>query len=124
MLTDLFDDRPSSGTGTAPGRPRPDGVYTDFTVDRPVAPRADNGSPIYPAILRSAGIEGDVAVRFVVDSTGRVETSSIAILEESQAAFGEAVRRWLLRARYQPAEVSGLPVRQLVEQRFGFTLRR
>src|SRR5258707_14023183 len=25
VLTDLFDDRPSSGTGTAPGRPRPDG---------------------------------------------------------------------------------------------------
>jgi TonB family protein len=100
------------------------GVYTDRLVERPVVPRADNASPAYPASLRAAGLEGDVLVRFVVDTSGRVELSSIGIVQATHPLFAEAVRRWLTRTRYTPAEVAGRPVRQLVEQRVGFTLRR
>ncbi|HEU4995097.1 MAG TPA: TonB family protein [Gemmatimonadaceae bacterium] len=112
------------GHGAGPVRTVPTGVYTVGAVDRAVALRNDNGSPVFPAILRSAGVEGGVGVRYIVDSTGRVEAKSIAILETTHAAFAEAVGRWLLRARYLPAEVNGRPVRQLVEQRFAFTLLR
>lgn len=119
---DLFES--GRRTGSAPFQTPASGIYPGNAVDRAVVPRSDNGSPIYPALLRSAGIEGDVLVRFVVDSAGRVEPNSITLLDASHVAFGDAVSRWLQRARYLPAEVAGRPVRQLVEQRFGFTLRR
>jgi len=119
------------GTGlaqptSAPAGLSSGGVYTDRLVDHPVIARGDNGSPEYPAQLRmsGAGLEGDVTVRFVVDSSGRVEPGSIAIMTSTHSLFSDAVRRWLVRTRYTPADVSGHPVRQLVEQRVNFTLRR
>lgn len=107
-------------SGTAPAS----GVYTELTVDRAVVPRAANGQPQFPQSLRNAGVEGDVAVRFVVDSTGRVDARSIVVLQSSHALFAQSVRRWLERTRYAPAEVRGKPVRQLVEQRVSFSLTR
>jgi protein TonB len=101
-----------------------DGVYTDRLVDKTVVPHAQNGRPSYPSVLRNAGIEGDVVVRFVVDSLGRVEAGSITIIRQTHTLFGDAVKRWLSGTRYVPAEVVGRPVRQLVEQRAEFSLER
>jgi TonB family protein len=100
-----------------------DGVYTEQRVDRIVVPRNGNGQPAYPSQLRLSGIDGDVLVRFVVDSAGRVEPASITIIQATHALFATAVRQWLLRTRYAPAELLGRPVRQLVEQRVAFMLR-
>lgn len=101
----------------------PDGVYSDRAVDRIVVPRGDNPSPLYPPQLRLASVEGDVVVRFVVDTAGRVEDASVAVLQSTHAPFATAVRQWLRRTRYAPAQIGGRPVRQLVEQRIGFTIR-
>jgi TonB family protein len=110
---------PGASIAILPG----DGVYTDQLVDRTVVPRNGNGNPAYPSELRSSGIEGDVRVRFVVDSAGRVEPASLTVLQATHSLFGDAVRQWILQTRYIPAEVSGRRVRQLVEQRVAFTLR-
>jgi TonB family protein len=99
------------------------GIYTDRFVDRAVIARGENGSPEYPAALRTSGLEGEVAVRFVVDSTGRVEPGSVVIVTSTHSLFDEAVRRWLTRTRYFPANVAGHRVRQLVQQRVNFNLR-
>ena len=99
-------------------------VHTAADVDRIVAPLTGNASPAYPRQLAAAGIEGDVTVRFVVDTAGRVEFSSIEIVQASHALFGDAVRAWLKQTRYSPALLSGRPVRQLVQQRVGFSLER
>ena len=99
------------------------GIYTQQFVDRTVVPRADNSSPTYPRQMRLANVEGEVLVRFVVDTLGRVEPGSIAILSATHQLFGDAVREWLGRTRYEPAQLSGKPVRQLVQQQVGFTLR-
>ena len=107
------------GTGVAPG-----GIHTAGNVDRIVAALPGNASPAYPARLSSAGVEGEVMVRFVVDTTGRVEAPSIEILAASHALFGDAVKQWLRQTRYSPAIAGGRPVRQLVQQRVGFTLTR
>lgn len=116
------------GTGVAPntgGNPGPaSGIHTVATVDRIVMPRADNPSPDYPASLRSASVEGEVLVQFVVDTTGRVVPASITILRATHGLFGDSVRRWLLRTRYTPAEAGGRLVSQLVQQPIGFSLRR
>jgi len=100
------------------------GVFTERFVDRPVMPMAGNARPEYPRALRASAVEGEVRARFVVDTTGRVEPSSISIMQATHALFAESVRVWLLKTRYMPAEASGRQVRQLVEQRIGFTLER
>ena len=108
-----------------PGSPSPSGgVYTVGIVDKAAAARPGNPAPVYPAALRAAQIEGTVLARFVVDSVGRAEPGSIEFPETTHSQFAEAVRQSLLRSRYLPAMFQGHAVRQLVEQRFAFTLTR
>jgi protein TonB len=125
-----FDGNPASLTsggvfGGGGGLASPtDGVYTPTLVDKAAAPQPDNPAPVYPASLRSAQIEGTVLAMFVVDTLGRAEPATIRLTETTHPQFAEAVRQSLLRSRYLPAMVRGRPVRQLVEQRFAFTLTR
>ena len=109
-----------SGRVTSPT----DDVYMPNLVEKAAAPRPGNPAPAYPSALRSAQVEGSVVARFVVDTTGRAEPESIGFAEATHAQFAEAVRQALLHSRYLPAVISGRPVRQLVEQRFAFTLTR
>jgi protein TonB len=97
--------------------------FTLATVEKAAVPLAGNPAPTYPSALRGASIEGSVVARFVIDTTGRAEPQSITFLEATHPLFAEAVRQALLRSRYLPATIGNRPVRQLVEQRFGFTLR-
>lgn len=112
-----------AGLGSGPvsheGAP---GVHTATTVDRAVLASADNPRPDYPRALRAAGVEGEVLVTFVVDSAGRVEPGSIRVVQATHEQFADAVRRWLPRTRYRPAEVGGRRVRQYVQQQVGFAL--
>jgi protein TonB len=110
------------GSASPEGGP-PDGIFTEATVDRIVMPRRDNPQPEYPRRLRAAGLDGSVVARFVVDTAGRVERGSIEILQATHGLFADAVREWLPRTGYSPAESAGRRVRQLVEQRIAFTLR-
>ncbi|HEY0970873.1 MAG TPA: energy transducer TonB [Gemmatimonadales bacterium] len=91
-------------------------------VERAVMP-LDAVSPSYPAMLRSRGTEGRVVVRFVVDTTGRVEEGSIEVVESSHDLFTASVRRALAGMRFSPAEIGGRRVRQLVQQPFVFEIR-
>ncbi|HMC57124.1 MAG TPA: energy transducer TonB [Gemmatimonadaceae bacterium] len=119
IIGDIRGTMPAPGAGSAP----PNGVYDETAVDRTVLPWAKNPPPIYPSQLRSSGLQGTVIVRFVVDTSGVVEQGSMSVLESTHPAFAEAVRAWLPRTRYFPAEVSGRRVRQLVQQRVEFSLR-
>jgi TonB family protein len=106
-------------TVTAPGE-----VHDPHEVERVVRIRAGNGSPAYPRPLRAVSIEGDVLVRFVVDTLGRVEPGSVSIVQSTHDLFSAAVRDWITRTRYEPASIGRTRVRQLVQQRVGFTLDR
>lgn len=115
----------SSLVGTRHGNSdAPGGVHTAENVDRIVEPLPGNPPPAYPARLSGARVEGEVLVRFVVDTAGRVEARTIEIAQASHALFGESVKQWLGRTRYSPALVNGRAVRQLVQQRIAFTLMR
>jgi protein TonB len=117
----LTTDGPGGGIGLA--SPTND-VYSAALVEKAAAPQPGNPAPVYPAAMRSAQIEGTVLATFVVDTMGRAEPATIHVAEATHPLFGEAVRQSLLRSRYLPAIVGGRPVRQLVEQRFSFTLNR
>jgi protein TonB len=98
-------------------------VHTPAMVERAVVPHAHNPVPTYPSTLRSANVAGEVLVRFIVDTVGRVEPGSVEITRTTHVLFAEAVRRWLRTTSYLPAQVGGRPVRQLVEQHVGFALQ-
>jgi len=107
------------GTG-----PVGDQTYFEFQVEKQVAPAPGNGGPRYPDMLRSANVEGEVLVQFVVDTTGRVEMSQFKVLKSSHDLFTNSVKAFLGGARFYPAEIGGRKVKQLVQQPFNFTLTR
>ncbi len=107
---------PGMGSGTGP--------LTAFEVDRPVRALSSNRAPVYPDVLRSHGIEGEVFARFVVDEAGRVDMKTFEVISASSPPFAAAVRYSIERARFKPAEAAGRRVAQLVEQHFQFRLDR
>jgi len=108
----------SLGSGAAAG-----GAYSENQVERIVeVTRA--AAPRFPDALRSSGVEGEVQVKFVVGTNGRVEPGSITVTSSPHRLFSEAVRTALLDARFRPAQVGGQSVRQLVAQSFAFRLTR
>ncbi|HUF30163.1 MAG TPA: energy transducer TonB [Gemmatimonadaceae bacterium] len=102
----------------------PDGVFDNRIVEKPAFPLESNVPPKYPDLLRSAGIDGEVDIEFVIDPDGRVRAGSIVALRAEHRLFLEAVREALLGYRYLPAEVGGTPVAVRVRQNFSFTLIR
>lgn len=80
--------------------------------------------PAYPRALVASGLEGRVVIRFIVDTSGRVEPGSIEAVESTHVLFTEAARAAIARARFAPAQVGGRPVRMLMELPFLFELRR
>jgi periplasmic protein TonB len=107
------------GTG-----PVGDQTYFEFQVEKQVAPAPGNPGPRYPDMLRSANVEGEVLVQFVVDTTGRVEMSQFKVLKSSHDLFTNAVKQALTGMRFYPAEIGGRKVKQLVQQPFNFTLTK
>lgn len=65
----------------------------------------------YPPLLRDAGVGGQVQVKMRVNEDGRVDASSIEILDTSHEQFGDAARRVVERMRFRPAKVDGRAVK-------------
>ena len=80
--------------------------------------------PRYPEMLRAAGVEGRVLVRFAIDTTGRVDAASITIVQSTHELFSRAVRDVMQSLRLLPAEVNGRRVPMLAEMAFEFALDR
>jgi TonB family protein len=89
-------------------------------VDRPVVPRVGNRAPHYPAILRNLGVSGEVVVRVVVDTTGRVAKGSFEVVRASDDRLVRAVRDAVTTWRFTPAELAGARVLQRIELPFVF----
>ena len=79
--------------------------------------------PVYPDLLRQAGIEGKVVLEGVVDTTGRALAQSIAVVTASNPGFIAPARQALLATLFRPAMVGGKPVRMLVRIPYEFAIR-
>ena len=101
---------------------REDNTYFEFQVEKPVMQAPNSPTPQYPDILRSAGVEGEALVSFVVDTTGRADVSSFKVIRTTHELFATAVKNALPRMRFIPAEVGAKKVRQLVQQPFSFAI--
>ncbi|MGH7528741.1 MAG: energy transducer TonB [Gemmatimonadales bacterium] len=98
----------------------PERVYTVLQVDRMVERYENSAAPVYPPELSAQRKEGKVEAMYVVDTTGRVDTTTIRVMQSDHPRFTESVRTALGEARFRPAMRAGERVRQLVQQRFRF----
>jgi protein TonB len=85
-------------------------------LEDPVPPR-------YPESLRRAGVEGDVVVRFLVDTLGRVDMRTVEVMRSTHEAFTAAVRETLSKLRFSPAMAGERKSNALAVMPFRFTLR-
>lgn len=104
--------------------PLPTAAYTAEEVEIPASIADNSPVPRFPSALRGIGIEGFARFRFVVDTAGRVEMSTVEAVSASHEAFAFAVRSTLPRMRFRPGRVAGRAVRQLVEIPFAFRITR
>ncbi|MDZ7629759.1 MAG: energy transducer TonB [Gemmatimonadaceae bacterium] len=68
----------------------------------------------YPEDLKRRRMGGIAEIAFVVDATGKVEPSSVEVVDATQPAFGEAAKKALMMAGFKPGKVGGNPVRTKV----------
>jgi hypothetical protein len=100
----------------------PDSVFSVLEVDEMVERYEGSAAPVYPRDLLAVGAEGLVQATYVVDSTGRVDTTTIEVVWSDDPRFTESVRTALGLMRFRPAKRAGKTVRQLVEQKFRFKI--
>jgi protein TonB len=100
----------------------PGGTYTWLRVEKQTQPVQGNPKPVYPSMLESARVDGEVLAQFVVDTAGRADMSTFKVLEATNELFVDAVKRVLPTWHFYPAETGGHKVKQLVQMRFTFTV--
>ncbi len=100
----------------------PDTAFSVLEVDRMVERYATSAAPIYPPDLIAIGAQGFVQAIYVVDTVGRVDTTTIQVVYSDDPRFTASVRTALGEMRFRPAQRAGKTVRQLVEQKFRFKI--
>ncbi len=80
--------------------------------------------PDYPDLLRQAGIEGNVVIEVIIDTTGHAEPASLRVVNSTNKAFEIAARDAVLKSLYRPGRVRGQAVRVLVQVPINFSIRR
>ena len=68
----------------------------------------------YPFALKQQGVGGTVQLQFVIDAKGRVEESSIEVVDATAPALGEAARKAAARIEFKPGVYKGEAVRTRV----------
>jgi TonB family protein len=101
-----------------------DTVFTIAEVDSVAVVDPASAAPAYPPALLKLGIEGSVMVRYVVDSLGHADMSTLEVVRASRVEFAVAVREALPNMHFTPARMGTKAVPQLVEQPFNFRIQK
>jgi hypothetical protein len=131
-LTSATLDREGRLTVPKSGNPIP-----VFRVMQPwiehVARRA-GGSPQYPVAAKNDGATANLMFTAVVDTTGRVDSTSVRLVAHEEQAgqavlllrhldeFVRSIKSHFARTRYTPKRIGGCAVRAPFRQRFEFRL--
>ena len=125
-LQQRFDPKDYSGSGVEGGRANGlvvggSDVYAEALVEeRPALLSAP--PPLYPALLKQAGIQGRVILRAIIDTTGRVEPASVRIIKSPSPAFDQPTKDWVLKALFRPARLHGRGVRVFINLPVDYSL--
>jgi TonB family protein len=112
------------GSLAKPETKLPPGVYFEYQVEKAVSPVPGNRGPRYPDILRTANVEGSVLAQFIVDENGMADSTSFTVLRSTHDLFTNAVLSTITSFRFNPAELGGRRVKQLVQMPFQFSLSK
>ena len=104
---------PLAGAAAAQQAPPPD-------REAPVEVDSACLTPAYPMILKMAGVSGRITLSFVVDTTGRADTSTVRVIDTSHALLVAPARTAATACRFHPARQGGVPVRARILRRFAF----
>ncbi len=97
-------------------------VFAEAVVDE--VPERISSPPLeYPRMMRQAGIEGNVVLQAVVDTTGRVEAGSVRVVSSTHKSFESSARTLLEKSLFRPGRVRGTPVRVLIQIPVTFNLQ-
>ena len=118
----IFAPLPSDAETVEPGIG--DNAFSSVEVDSIAVVDPTSEGPEYPMAMAARKLEGAVVLRFVVDSTGLIDMSTVRIMTATHSAFAKAVVAAMPRMKYRPASIDGKPVRLLVEQMFSFKLQK
>lgn len=131
QLADVRSDDGFTGGVTGSPSSQPTGISSDPAqafdareVDSPVSALSSQPTPVYPAALRAAGVEGRVIAQFIVDSKGNAVRESIRIVSSTNDLFSESVAKAIRQMRFAPAKIGNKAVSQVVQQLFVFKLDR
>ena len=103
-----------------PARAPADAVYWEHSVACPAALRPESPAPTYPSIPLRERRPYQVLAQFVVNTDGRVDTSTFRAANSTDARFAAQVRAVITKWRFDPATRAGRAVRQLVHMPIGF----
>lgn len=98
-------------------------IFTSGVVDEPPM-MLSRGPMNYPPLLKDAGIEGAVTLKFVVNPDGHVDPSSIQILSSTNKAFEKPARELIQQSIFRPGRMQGQAVHVLVQTTVNFTLQK
>jgi periplasmic protein TonB len=117
-LTEKFDPKDYSGTGVEGGVatgivPTGNEVFMESIVEEK-PDRLSGPQPLYPELLRQAGIQGRVMVQAIIDTTGRAEPASVKVLQSPNPGFDQNAKTMVLKSLFRPARVHGRAVRVLI----------
>ena len=96
------------------------GLYEMGELDSPLTPIA-NIPPIYPMRAMRRGIEGWVKVRFLVTNRGQVQQPKV-MAADPENVFEKSVINCVLKWKFKPGTVEGVPVNTMVETTIRFEL--
>ena len=80
-------------------------------------------SPRYPDICKTAGVEGRVVIEFYIDETGKVDQSSVAILN-SIPCLDQVCINEIKKSKWKPARQGKEKVGVYLTKTFNFTLEQ
>jgi TonB family protein len=101
-----------------------DNAFSVLDVDSAVVRDPASAAPAYPPVMMSLAIEGAATIRFVVDTTGRADLSTVHTVAATNPAFEHAVLEALPKMRFHPARIGHTLVRQMESEEFKFELKR
>ena len=84
----------------------------DVTTPARLKPRQ---SPRYPDAARAKEKAGAAVLRFVVDSNGNVDPSTLTVVSSDDPLFAQSVANFAVSAHFTPATIRDAPVAQVYE---------
>ncbi|PYP78686.1 MAG: hypothetical protein DMD35_10630, partial [Gemmatimonadetes bacterium] len=99
-------------------------TYVDGSMDTSAVQFPENPKPGYPSDMLRQMQEAHFVVYFVVDSSGRVDMSTVEVPPSVRPSFARSVKLALSQWHYYPAQKRGRRVRQFMGQEFIFRVER